>query len=57
MLNQNFIWENTSYGKINLLLGQVLKDTPLTKDESKYIISSIIKIKILLNVLISVQKK
>ena len=43
MLNHNFIWENSSYEKVNLLLGQVLNDTPLTKDESKYIISSIIK--------------
>lgn len=43
MLNHNFIWENSSYEKVNFLLNQVLNGTPLTKDESKYIISSIIK--------------
>ena len=43
MLNHNYIWENCSYEKVHFLLNQVLNDTPLTKDESKYIISSIIK--------------
>lgn len=43
MLKHNFIWENSSYEKVNFLLNQVLKDTPLTKEENKYIISSILK--------------
>ena len=43
MLNHNFIWENSSYEKVNFLLNQVLNGTPLAKDENRYIISSIIK--------------
>ncbi len=43
MLEHNFIWENTTFEKINFLLNKILNNTPLTKDENKYIISSISK--------------
>lgn len=43
MLNHNFIWENNTYDKINFLLKQILSNNSLTKEENKYIISSISK--------------
>jgi hypothetical protein len=43
MLEHNFIWENTTFEKVNFLLNKILNNTPLTKDENKYIISSISK--------------
>jgi len=43
MLQHNFIWENSTYEKVKLLLNQLLNNTPLTKDEMKYIISAIKK--------------
>ena len=43
LLKHNFIWENSSYEKVNFLLNQILNDTPLTSEENKYIISSILK--------------
>ena len=43
MLKHNFIWENSSYEKVHFLLNQILNNTPLTKEENKYIISSINK--------------
>ena len=42
-LKHNFIWENNSYEKVNYLLNQILNDSPVTKDETKYIISSLNK--------------
>ena len=43
MFKHNFIWENNTYDKISYLLNQILSNNPLTKEESKYIISSITK--------------
>ena len=42
-LKHNFIWENNSYEKVYYLLNQILNDSPVTKDETKYIISSLNK--------------
>ena len=43
MLKHQFLWENSSYEKVSFLLNQLINDTPLTKDEEKYILSSIAK--------------
>ena len=43
MLKHNFIWENSSYEKVNYLLNQILNDSPVTKEETKYIIFTISK--------------
>ena len=43
MFKHNFIWENNTYDKISYLLNQILSNNPLTKEENKYIISSITK--------------
>lgn len=43
MMKHNFIWENATFEKVNFLLNKILNNTPLTKDENKYIISSISK--------------
>lgn len=43
MLNHRYIWENSTYDKISTLLNQILNNIPLSKDESKFIISSIEK--------------
>lgn len=43
MLKHNFIWENSSYEKVNYLLNQILNDSPVTKEEIKYIIFTISK--------------
>lgn len=43
MLNHNYIWENNTYDKISFLLNQILSDTPLTKEDNKYIITTVNK--------------
>lgn len=43
MLKHNYLWTNNSYEKLNYLLNQALNDTPLTKEDAKYIISTIEK--------------
>ena len=43
MLNHNYIWENNTYDKISFLLNQILANTPLTKEDNKYIIATVNK--------------
>lgn len=43
MFKHNFIWENNTYDKISFLLNKILSNNTLTKEEKKYIISSITK--------------
>lgn len=43
MLNHKYIWENSTYDKISTLLNQILNNIPLSKDESKFIISAVEK--------------
>ena len=43
MLNHNYIWENNTYDKISFLLNQILSNTPLTKEDNKFIITTVNK--------------
>ena len=43
MFKHNFIWENNTYDKISFLLNQILSNNSITKDDFKFIISSITK--------------
>ena len=43
MLKHNFIWENNTYDKVSFLLNQILSNNSITKEDNKFIISSITK--------------
>ena len=43
MFKHNFIWENNTFDKITFLLNQILSNNSITKDDIKFIISSITK--------------
>lgn len=43
MMSHKYIWENSTEQKISTLLNQILNNIPLSKDESKFIVTSLTK--------------
>ena len=43
MFKHNYVWENNTYDKISFLLNEILSNTPLTKEDNQYIVTTVSK--------------